>query len=111
MSCLSSAWKASPICFSARPPISATTRTRSCRSASKALIVCSIIVMSKSSHPCPGGHRASVELGSAEAAGDVVLGTPVGRGREHLAGGAVFHQRSEERRVGKECRSRWSPYH
>src|SRR5258707_10417255 len=34
-------------------------------------------------------------------------------------GGAVAHQRevrnhrqrSEERRVGKECRSRWSPYH
>src|ERR1051326_5213283 len=25
-------------------------------------------------------------------------------------GGAVAH-RSEERRVGKECRSRWSPYH
>jgi len=23
----------------------------------------------------------------------------------------VFDQRSEERRVGKECRSRWSPYH
>ena len=22
-----------------------------------------------------------------------------------------FQQRSEERRVGKECRSRWSPYH
>ena len=22
-----------------------------------------------------------------------------------------FEQRSEERRVGKECRSRWSPYH
>ena len=22
-----------------------------------------------------------------------------------------FHLRSEERRVGKECRSRWSPYH
>src|SRR5688572_23542944 len=22
-----------------------------------------------------------------------------------------FHFRSEERRVGKECRSRWSPYH
>ena len=21
------------------------------------------------------------------------------------------HDRSEERRVGKECRSRWSPYH
>ena len=24
---------------------------------------------------------------------------------------AAFYDRSEERRVGKECRSRWSPYH
>ena len=24
---------------------------------------------------------------------------------------AAFDDRSEERRVGKECRSRWSPYH
>ena len=23
----------------------------------------------------------------------------------------VYAERSEERRVGKECRSRWSPYH
>ena len=23
----------------------------------------------------------------------------------------TFNNRSEERRVGKECRSRWSPYH
>ena len=23
----------------------------------------------------------------------------------------IFAERSEERRVGKECRSRWSPYH
>ena len=23
----------------------------------------------------------------------------------------AVHRRSEERRVGKECRSRWSPYH
>ena len=31
-----------------------------------------------------------------------------------LGGGGVdgcIHRRSEERRVGKECRSRWSPYH
>ena len=26
-------------------------------------------------------------------------------------GAAVATSRSEERRVGKECRSRWSPYH
>ena len=25
--------------------------------------------------------------------------------------GAAYPARSEERRVGKECRSRWSPYH
>ena len=30
-----------------------------------------------------------------------------------LAGTGIEHEylRSEERRVGKECRSRWSPYH
>ena len=28
-----------------------------------------------------------------------------------LAAGVVGTLRSEERRVGKECRSRWSPYH
>src|SRR2546430_11047716 len=27
------------------------------------------------------------------------------------AGGIEVDDRSEERRVGKECRSRWSPYH
>ena len=25
--------------------------------------------------------------------------------------GILYNPRSEERRVGKECRSRWSPYH
>ena len=33
------------------------------------------------------------------------------RGRDlHVVGKALL-TRSEERRVGKECRSRWSPYH
>ena len=27
------------------------------------------------------------------------------------SGGKLVLDRSEERRVGKECRSRWSPYH
>src|SRR5256885_13825971 len=39
-----------------------------------------------------------------------VEGVPI-----HILGRAPVHQfawtRSEERRVGKECRSRWSPYH
>ena len=33
-------------------------------------------------------------------------------GKQYLAAlFEVLYQRSEERRVGKECRSRWSPYH
>ena len=55
---------------------------------------------------------------------DEQQGRPEGRGTEWnwrlFAGGRVvpcqvkrLHalHRSEERRVGKECRSRWSPYH
>ena len=33
------------------------------------------------------------------------------RGEEHLLAFVCGAPRSEERRVGKECRSRWSPYH
>src|ERR1039457_6470630 len=32
-------------------------------------------------------------------------------GAEHTRRSGRIEQRSEERRVGKECRSRWSPYH
>src|SRR2546422_1993505 len=31
--------------------------------------------------------------------------------RERLRAALSYPERSEERRVGKECRSRWSPYH
>src|SRR2546422_5918268 len=31
--------------------------------------------------------------------------------RVTLLGESIERKRSEERRVGKECRSRWSPYH
>ena len=47
---------------------------------------------------------AQVPLGSL-AAVEKTLG-PRGVDRYNL-----YHRRSEERRVGKECRSRWSPYH
>ena len=30
---------------------------------------------------------------------------------ENLINNFLIEKRSEERRVGKECRSRWSPYH
>ena len=32
-------------------------------------------------------------------------------GIRHFATATLDEARSEERRVGKECRSRWSPYH
>src|SRR5260370_20966949 len=40
------------------------------------------------------------------ASGEKVQGERVASTKDGLAS-----QRSEERRVGKECRSRWSPYH
>ena len=36
---------------------------------------------------------------------------PDGKKVDHSTAGAQWLCRSEERRVGKECRSRWSPYH
>ena len=33
------------------------------------------------------------------------------QGREVWMFSMLYNKRSEERRVGKECRSRWSPYH
>ena len=35
----------------------------------------------------------------------------VDKAADKSAGKAAGKARSEERRVGKECRSRWSPYH
>jgi len=55
------------------------------------------------------------------ASANTITATPTvtGAGTVTAAGGytcllrayADLQQRSEERRVGKECRSRWSPYH
>src|SRR5258706_10714381 len=51
-------------------------------------------------------------------AGEDVAAEVVGAAFDCRVGFGLFHQhvggeniRSEERRVGKECRSRWSPYH
>ena len=35
----------------------------------------------------------------------------IGVQTNRLSNAAAGNPRSEERRVGKECRSRWSPYH
>ena len=47
--------------------------------------------------------------------GDIIISTRVRLARNikdyPFSGHMDASQRSEERRVGKECRSRWSPYH
>src|SRR2546426_1699195 len=70
----------------------------------------------------PGAEIRRVEIRAAE--GDVIEGatgseTAKGRVADRLLESArvvvdlvvAAFDRSEERRVGKECRSRWSPYH
>src|SRR3712207_2175961 len=46
----------------------------------------------------------------AEGAADVLAAVRLAR-EQGLGVGVMATGRSEERRVGKECRSRWSPYH
>ena len=49
-------------------------------------------------------HKALVE--SRLKRGDGMVGSLL-----KMMNGTAYYSRSEERRVGKECRSRWSPYH
>src|SRR3712207_9270196 len=72
-----------------------------------------------SAAPAPEGRREALlvlSFGGPEGHDDVLPfleNVTRGRGipRERLEEVAEHYHRSEERRVGKECRSRWSPYH
>ena len=64
------------------------------------------------------GDSAGREVGVSEGSSGVAVGVSVaggvqvGDGSTVAVGRAMMTRtRSEERRVGKECRSRWSPYH
>src|SRR5690348_17387311 len=63
---------------------------------------CALPISALGVRPCPFWLRAS---GGPRAPTSVRWGSDIPRGRRARTG------RSEERRVGKECRSRWSPYH
>src|SRR2546426_5926951 len=55
----------------------------------------------------PMGERLAGKIAIVTGAGS--RGPGVGNGK--AAAILMARERSEERRVGKECRSRWSPYH
>ena len=58
------------------------------------------------------GGSASTSTAASSAAASAVPVLPVLWQRLlFLSGLPILFLRSEERRVGKECRSRWSPYH
>src|SRR6202163_346212 len=85
---LANASTESAICFSARPPISATMRVSSWRSMSKALAVCSFITIAVVL-------AAPTQAASAEATGNVVLRAPVVWRGEYLAGGVELDHLAE----------------
>src|SRR2546422_7872358 len=58
--------------------------------------------------------KISINVGVGQATQDAKLLDAVVKDLEMIVGQKVVTtraKRSEERRVGKECRSRWSPYH
>ena len=58
--------------------------------------------------------RILFDFGAGKAAYDNACKLNIGMENIQYAVGShghYDHARSEERRVGKECRSRWSPYH
>ena len=59
-----------------------------------------------------GGIGSAIGVGmTGQAAAGVVSENPPLFGKVLILQLLPGTQRSEERRVGKECRSRWSPYH
>src|SRR3712207_4944928 len=59
----------------------------------------------------PSGVRTEICVGNADGSAQRQLTTGPSFGNDHPAWSPDGSKRSEERRVGKECRSRWSPYH
>ena len=63
-----------------------------------------LAALSAAQGECISGQQLAQQLGVSRAA--------VHKAAAALAAqGYALEARSEERRVGKECRSRWSPYH
>src|SRR5437016_12538408 len=82
----------------ARAFLLVTTLTALAYNALQSLLCCNLVKGCASSN-------LMVRIAEAAAGDDHISQQPLAVLQVHLV------QRSEERRVGKECRSRWSPYH
>ena len=74
------------------------------------------LTLSSSAESVTGKDLATLkkELNAFLNQAELLVGLDAGGGLDKVALGTLAHRhdnRSEERRVGKECRSRWSPYH
>src|SRR5204863_6907277 len=67
-----------------------------------------VIPALESPHVRPVRGRGVVGAEEVERRGDPLIEEALDHVRRHLAG--LHDTRSEERRVGKECRARWWPY-
>ena len=57
------------------------------------------------------GYEAAKQSGISRSNAYNALAGLVDKGAAYIQEEDTVRYRSEERRVGKECRSRWSPYH
>ena len=101
------------------PAMSSSSSTTSSRHAVD-VVVEDVTYVVKNAQASGGGdddHGKAREGDASERRGEETIALLRGvssvfeRGRVHALMGASGAGRSEERRVGKECRSRWSPYH
>ena len=77
----------------------AKAQLRAClKAADQGVEVIPVWNKSNREHVTIGSEPSSVRAAADEAVRELKWNKP-------------YHVRSEERRVGKECRSRWSPYH
>jgi len=72
----------------------------------------------KAADPIKVGFSMALTGGLAGAGKSALIAMQIWEKDINAAGGLlgrkvklIYYDRSEERRVGKECRSRWSPYH
>ena|SRR2546429_220308 len=73
-----------------------------------------VLISVPETEPAPAPRPVMEHFGPDATKLDVHLAIPAkrsGAANFQRNGGAPDQNRSEERRVGKECRSRWSPYH